>query len=310
MNGYFNMNLQQLLIVFWARKGLIIAYLLVTMITTLVLSLLMSKQYIAHTSLVLDQPNINPITGERLSIELTAAYMATQSDIIKSPKVALVAVDILGLTKDKTVEANFKKANATGDFRYWLAEGLMEKLDVTPSRESSILGIDFSATDAVFSAKAANAFAQAYIKVANELKRQPAQQTADWFEEQLETSRTRMEKAREELSSFQQVHSIIATTNEQIDLEDAKLKELSDQLIKNQLQTAELVSKKKQLEISTNSAGLESLSEVLNNALLQDLKANLARTEAKFADLAIHVDKNHPQYRQAAAEVANLKKTN
>ncbi len=303
------MSLQQLLVIFWARKNLIIAYLLVTMITTLTISLILPKQYIANTTLVLDQPGINPITGVVLRApQVIAGYMATQTDIITSPTVALSVVDILELTKDTTFQAAFEKDESGGDFRNWIAEGLMQKLEVMPSRESSILGISFSATDPEFAAKVANAFAQAYMQTADELKRQPAQQTADWFDGQLMVLRDRMEKAREKLSNFQQTHSIIAMTNEQIDLEDAKLTELSNKLVENQIQTTGLLSKKKQLEAIVNPEELKSLTDELNDRLLQELQTNLAHAEAKFADLAVHVDRNHPQYRQAAAEISNLKK--
>jgi chain length determinant protein EpsF len=308
-SGGFDMSLQQLLLIFWARKGLIVAYLLVTMITTLIISVKTPKQYVASTSLVLDQPGTNPVTGEQLSTQATPAYMATQADIIKSPMVAMTAVDILELTKDKTQQDAFKKDKESGDFRHWIAESLMKNLDVMPSRESSILGIDFSATDPEFSAKAANAYAQAYIQVSNELKRQPAKQTADWFEEQLKVLRDGVEKTREVLSDFQQTHDIIATTNERIDLEDAKLAELSNQLIKNQLETTDLLSKKKLLtESLTNPESLKSLPEILSSPVLQGLKVNLANAEVKFADLSMRFDHNHPQYRQAAAEIADLKK--
>jgi chain length determinant protein EpsF len=303
------MSLQQLLIIFWARKNLVIVYLLVTMITTLTLSLLMSKQYVANTSLVLDQPGINPITGTILPTQLVAAYMATQTDIIESPTVALAVVDMLKLTEDKNFQEDFKKDKLGGDFRHWIAEGLMKKLEVIPSRESSILGIGFSATDPEFSAKVANAYAQAYIQTANELKRQPAQQTADWFEVQLNLLRERMEKARAALSDYQQSNGIVASTNERIDLEDAKLAELSDQLVKNQLTTSDLLSQKKLLTNSlSDPEALKSLRDVLSSPVLQQLKSDIARAEAKFADLATHIDRNHPKYQEAAAEIANLKK--
>jgi chain length determinant protein EpsF len=488
------MSVQQLIIIFLARKFLVIAYLSVTVFTALTLSLMMPKQYVADTSLVLDQPGINPITGAQLPIQLTAGYMATQSEIIKSPTVALNAIDILGLMADEKEldsflkEAKLKSAQEdaledallegneklekdekqvtlkrkllggfhtwiaeglmkkkpelihaseilelmknkdlqssfgknTGlkpeeqkvlqgafqedseklkgdkklvalknklidDFYYWIADGLMKKrpeitdspeiidlmknegiqisfekdsllgleeqqtlrialqdgseklnedeeqinlkrglindfrnaiadglkkkLEVAPSRESNILGISFSATDPEFSAKAANAFAQAYIQTANELKRQPAQETADWFDDQLEMLRKSMEKARSKLSDFQQKSGVVATSNEQIDLEDTKLTELSNQLVKNQLETADLMSKKKLLTDSlANPESLKSLPEVLNSPVLQELKAALAQTESKFADLAVRVDRNHPQYQQAAAAISNLKK--
>ncbi len=494
MSGCSKMNVQQLIIIFWARKFLVIAYLSVTVIIALVLSLMMPKQYVASTSLVLDQPGINPITGAQLPIQLTAGYMATQTDIIKSPTVALNVIDILGLMADEKElmsfekEAKLKSAEEDAfesalqegkeklekdqqrvtlkrklldDFRTWIAEGLMKKnpelinsseilalmknkdlvtsfgkksglkseqleilqtslqednaklkgdeklvavrgkliedfrdwvadglmkkrpemidsreilnlmknegiqisfekdnllkleeqealraalqesseklkkdseqialkhrliedfrnsiadglmkkLEVAPSRESNILSISFSATDPELSAKGANAFAQAYIQTANELKRQPAQQTADWFEDQLELLRTHMERERDKLSSFQQKSGIVATSNEQNDLADTKLTELSNQLIKNQLETADLLSKKRLLTKSlANPESLKSLPEVLNSPVLQELKAGLAQTESKFADLAVRVDRNHPQYKQAAAAIVNLKK--
>lgn len=337
------MSAQQLIIIFLARKWLIVAYLLVTMSVTLMISLSMPKQYVTNTSLVLDQPGINPITGASLPIQLTTGYMATQSDIIKSANVALAAMDIMNLLDDKTQQDGFIKgaklsdANAklfkqalternasfTGkvdeikqkkvlldDFRNDIAEGLGKGLDVIPSRESSIMSISYAATDPEFAAKAANAYAQAYIQTTNKLKQQSAQETADWFENQLEKLKVLVEKARENLSSYQQTHGIVATTsNEHIDLEDAKLRELSDQLIKSQLTTADLLTKKKLLLDSlANPESLKSLSEMLLSPVLQELKTDLAKFEAKRADLGVRLGINHPQYQQAEAEIASIKK--
>jgi uncharacterized protein involved in exopolysaccharide biosynthesis len=50
----------------------------------------------------------------------------------------------------------------------------------------------------------------------------------------------------------------------------------------------------------------ESLNEVLGNPLIQSLKSELARAEARFAELSKRVDINHPLYKQAKAEVSSL----
>ncbi|CAG1021243.1 Tyrosine-protein kinase ptk [Patescibacteria group bacterium] len=336
------MNLQQLLIIFSARKNLIIAYLLVTMLATLVLSLSTPKQYVANTSLVLDQPSINPITGAELRIQLTAGYMATQTDIIKSPSVALLVSNILNLTSNKDYQESFRKSSDLNlekyellqaalregdgqlkgseqvislkhelmeDFRNWIAGGLIKGLEVIPSRESNILGISFSATSAKFAAKAADAYAQAYIQISNQLKRQSTQQTADWFEDQSRLYKERLEKAQQQLSSFQQKYGIIASSSEErVDLEEAKLAELSNQLIRSQLETADLVSKKEQLTKGlANMESLKSLSEVLSSPVLQQLKIDLVRTDAKLADLRQTIGINHPRYKQTVAEANDLK---
>jgi chain length determinant protein EpsF len=308
MSDGFNMSLQQLLIIFWVRKRLFFVYLLVTMGATLFLSLTMTKQYTATVSLVLDQPAVNPITGAEVRLQLISSYLATQTDIIKSPAVALAVVDILELKKDKTMQASFQKDKVGGDFREWIAKGLMKGLDVVPSRESSILGINFSASNPEFAARGANAFAQAFIQVSDDLKSQPAKETADWFDDRLRILQASAKEAREKLSNFQQTQGIVVPSNERISLEDARLAELSDQLVKSQLQTANLIAKKKQLSAtSATPQSLSSLDDVLRDQVLQQLKVDLARSEGKFAETAIRFGKNHPQYKQAAAEITSIK---
>lgn len=310
MSDGFNMSLQQLLIIFWVRKRLFFVYLLVTMAATLFLSLTMTKQYTATVSLVLDQPAVNPITGVEVRLPLITSYLATQTDIIKSPAVALAVVDILELKKDKSMQVAFQKDKLGGDFREWIAKGLMKGLDVVPSRESSILAINFSASDPEFAARGANAFAQAFIQLSDDLKSQPAKETADWFDDRLRILQASAKEAREKLSDFQQIQGIVVPSNERISLEDAKLTELSEQLIKSQLETASLLSKKKQLvdAVSSSPESLSSLDEILRDPVSQQLKVDLTRSEGKFAEVAIRFGKNHPQYKQAAVEIVSLKK--
>ena len=177
------------------------------------------------------------------------------------------------------------------------------------STESSIIKLAFSAKDAEFSALAVNAFAQAYIRTAVELRVQPAKQNADWFDEQLTVLRERMEKAHEKLSIFQQQHGIVKMEN-QLDLEDARLAEIAKQLVENQGRTYAQMSRKNQLAkaLTTRDASFESMQEVLENHYVQMLKSDLARSEAKFAELAKRIDKKHPQYLQAQAEISSLRK--
>jgi uncharacterized protein involved in exopolysaccharide biosynthesis len=108
------------------------------------------------------------------------------------------------------------------------------------------------------------------------------------------------------LSSYQQQHGIVSTDG-QLDLENARLTELSRQLTESQARTNELESRKDLLtNIVKQGGSSESLQEVLNNTLIQSLKSQLAEKEASFAELSKRVDVNHPQYKEAKAEVGNL----
>ena len=69
-----------------------------------------------------------------------------------------------------------------GSIKIWLAELLMKKLDVQPSRErAACLTIGYQGADPQFAAAVANAWAQAYIDTSLELKVEPARQYAKWF---------------------------------------------------------------------------------------------------------------------------------
>lgn len=301
------MNFQQFIYILWSRKSIVLSALIMTVITTLVVSLLLPKQYLATTSIVVDQRSVDRVTGLTLPVQLLPGYIATQVDVISSHKVARKVVDKLKLNENPQMQESFAKAEGIGDIRDWVADLLLKKnLEVRPSHESSVMQVDFTFEDPQLAAIIVNTFADTYIQTSTELQVQPAKMSADWFDSQMATLRERLEHAQSVLSTYQQEHGIVAT-NDRLDLEDARLAELSKQLVESQARTSELQSRK-DLLMSTAKKGssFESLQEVLSNPLIQSLKTELARVEADFAELSKRVDINHPQYKQAKAEVNNL----
>ncbi|MEQ1635274.1 MAG: chain length determinant protein EpsF [Methylococcales bacterium] len=301
------MNLQQFFTILYARKWLILTYLSITLLATLFISLIIPKQYVATTSLFMEQRVVDPITGGMMPTQLLSGYIATQADIISSHNVALRVVDQLNLSAYKEFKDDFEKHKGIGDIRDWIADALIKNITVIPSRESSIIHVSYKSKNPKFSVQAANAFAKAYIQTTVDLKLQPAQQNADWFEMQLNSLRQKMEQSRENLSSFQQTSGIV-NNNNRIDIEDARLAEIAQQLVVNQGHTYELTARKQLLTKALKNNSFESLQEILDNTFVQTLKSDLSRVEAQFAELSVKVDKNHPQYQQAAAEISNLKK--
>ena len=300
------MSLHQFFTILWARKWLVLGLLTATVLATLVISLTTPKQYLATTSLYIEQRLVDPVTGGFIPTQLMSAYIATQVDIISSHNVAGRVVDSLKLTDNQVYKDDFVKSKGVGDLRDWIADALVKSLTVNPSHESNIIHISYKSPSPVLSVGIANAFAKAYIQTTVELKLQPAQQNADWFDKQLDSLRQKMESAREELSTFQQTSGIVSS-NERLDIEDTRLTEISQQLSENQGHTYELMAKKQHLTKALNDREFESLQEILDNNFVQTLKSDLSRAESKFAELSVKVDTNHPSYLQAAAEIANLK---
>jgi chain length determinant protein EpsF len=171
---------------------------------------------------------------------------------------------------------------------------------VKPSRESNVITINYKATDPQFAAAVANGFARAYMNTTIELKVQPAQQYADWFGTQGKELRENLEQAQAKLSAYQQEHGIVAS-DERLDNETARLNELSTQLTVVLAQTADAQSKQR------SGAASDTLPDVTQNSLIMNLKVEIARQEAKLQELSGNLGRNHPQYRQAEAELASLK---
>ncbi len=295
------MTLQQFLLILRARLRVSLLILFVTVATTLIVSLILPKQYSAETAVVIDVKSPDPIAGMVLPGMISPGYMATQVDIINSERVAQRVVKLLRMDESPVIREQWQEATeGKGDVTVWLANLLQKNLDVKPSRESNVINIAYSGTEPAFVAAVANAFAQAYIDVNLELKVEPARQNAAWFEAQTKQLRDKLEAAQKALSTYQQETGIVAT-DERLDYETAKLNELSTQLTIVQGQTVDSRSK------TQSAGGSGTLAEVIQNPLINSLKADVARLESKLQESNINLGKNHPQTIRTESELASLK---
>lgn len=300
------MSFSQLLAILNARKFIALWVFLVTVLVTTVVSFILPDTYTATTSLVINAKGADPVTGFMMPATLMPGYMATQADIIQSQNVALKVVEKLNINDNNpTAVANFMKATkGKGDIKLWYSQQFMENLDVEPSRESDIIDISYSWADPDFAATMANAFAQAYIETNLQLKTDPAKLAAGFFDKQVKGLRENVEKAQAKLSAYQKKHEITSDTG-RLDVEMARLNELSSQLVLAQSQTYDSTSRRTQL-----SKGAPSESpEILSNPLIQGLKSQLVQAEAKLSDASQMLGENHPQYQAAQEEVNNLRKS-
>ncbi|MYM32517.1 chain length determinant protein EpsF [Duganella sp. CY15W] len=295
------MNATQFLHMLRARKWIVLSVLFVTVLATLVVSLVLPKNYKATASILLNYKGVDPVTGMTMPGQLLPGYVATQTDIIGSKNVALRVVDQLGLARNPAVIEQFRDATeGKGNVRDWLADLLLKKLDIAPSRESSVVEISFKGNDPAFVAAVANAFADEYQKISVQLKVEPMKQASTYFNGQLKLLRDNVEATQARLSKYQQEHGIVSVDN-RLDVESNRLNDLSAQLVAAQGQLMEANSRAGMANGSTESP------DVAGNPLVQNLRIGLGNAEAKLAELAQRLDRNHPQYQSAKAEVDKLR---
>jgi succinoglycan biosynthesis transport protein ExoP len=295
------MTFNQFLRIIRARWLLVIAILVVSVVSTLIVSWIIPKSYTASATVMADvRPD--PVSPYAVAGTMASTYLATQVDIIKSPSVAQRVVRTLKLTDNEETRTRWQKAtNGAGDYTAWLAELIAKGLTVKPSRESNVIEIIYDGASPAFASTLANAFARAYIESTVQIKVDPARQYSDFFEERARIARDKLERARSRLAEAQKEKGIVVT-DERLDVETARLTELSTQVNTLRAMRAETTSRSAQA--STNP---DQLHDVLNSAVVGGLKTDLARQEARVQELNERYGDAHPSVMEAKANVQTLR---
>lgn len=292
------MNPLQFVRILRARYKIVLFVFLVTVLTTLAISLLLPKSYKAATTVLLTNKGVDPVTGHTLPIQLMHGFMATQLDVISSTRTALMVVERLNLDQNPVIRQRFERSGEESSIQHWLAAMLTKNLYVEPSRESNVITIGFRGTDPAFVAAIANAFAVAYQEMSIRLTVEPSQLASTYLSNQLNVLRENLEVAQSKVSRFQQEEGIVDVDN-RLDIETRRLNELSSKLVSAQneiMGAAESGSDRAAGELS-----------VVNNALINGLKANLVQAEARLADVEQRLGINHPEHEGTRAQVTKIR---
>lgn len=296
------MSTSQFIAILRARWILILGVFALVVGGVIGVTLLLTKQYSATATVMVDVKSPDPIAGMVFPGLMSPGYMATQVDVIGSDRVAQRVVRALKLAENPAMRAQWQEATkGKGNFENWIGELLQKNLDVKPSRESNVISVSYKAVDPKFSAAMANAFVQAYIEVTVELRAEPARQYAGFFDQRATQLRDEVERTQAKLSAYQKSSGVIAV-DERLDIETARLNELSSQLVALQAVAAESSSRQTQ---ARNSA--ETLQDVINNPVVAGLKSDMLRQEARLQEMNARLGDAHPQVLELKANIAELR---
>jgi chain length determinant protein tyrosine kinase EpsG len=301
------MTLQQFLAILRGRWRLAMATMTLVVAAVVSVSLLLPKKYTAKAQVLVDVKGPDPILGLVLPAQMLPAYMATQVDIVTSQKVALMVVDALRIHENPVAIERWRdETDGVGSIRHFYADLLFRNLEVRPARDSSLLTIAYTAVDPSFSAAVANAFAQAYLDTSVQIKVEPAKQTSGFFTMQTQALRDRLEAAQSRLSAYQRDKGIVSA-DERLDVENARLAELSTQLTALQAQTVEAAERRKLAQERSARGSAGDVPEVLQSGLIQQLTAEQARLEGRLKEQATTFGPSHPDIVKLREQIAEIK---
>jgi chain length determinant protein EpsF len=289
------MNLRQYFFMFRVRWRLALGIMLATAAIAVPVILMLPKQYTASTSLGVEIKSPDAVTTL-----LMPTNLASQEEIIRSERVTRQVVETLGFDADPQLRAGWQEASGgRGRFEDWLVEQLQRRLTVIPSRRGdNIITIQYRAASPAEAAAVANAFARHYADAAIQMKVEPARQYARWFGEQNKRLRAELEATQARLSAFQREKGI-GVRDESLGAETERLASLAARLTAVQSEGVDARSKLR--------TGGDALPEVMQNSVIQGLRGDIVRLEAKLRDAGANLGANHPQYRAMQAELGELK---
>ena len=270
--------------------------LVLAVLGTALVNYLLPRSYTSTAAVLVDVKSPDPIAGIVFPGMTSPSYMATQVDVIQSDRVSQQVVRTLRLDESAPMREKWRESTkGAGNFQIWLADVLRKSLDVKPSRDSNVITVSYKSADPKFATALANAYAQAYIDVSLELRVEPAKQYGRFFDERAKQLRTKVEAARAKVSEFQKAKGLVGA-DERLDVENARLNELSTQYVMLQAINAESTGRQAQVRKSS-----EQLQDVITNPVIGSLKFDVSRQETRLKELQERLGDNHPTVREAQA---------
>ena len=265
-------------------------------------TLLKAKSYTANGSMVVDIKSPDPIAGVVLTGAASPSFLMTQIDVMTSQRVALKVVTDLKLNEVPELREKWMDATkGVGDFKGWLADLFRKGLEVHPSRGSNVINLAYTGADPQFAATVVNAFIKAYLDVNMQLRTAPAKQYIEFFDANGKLLRDQLQAAQTRLSEFQQREGIVVT-DERLDVEMARLNELSTQVV--QIQSAVADSGSRQAAVKAQG---DKTQDVMMNPLVSTLKANLVQQENQLEQLSTKLGDEHPQVQELRNSIAGMR---
>ncbi|GKS69395.1 chain length determinant protein EpsF [Nitrosomonas sp. PY1] len=288
------MNYHRFFLILIARWKIMLFTLLVTVMTTLIVSLLLPNNYKSTATVLVTTQSPDPVSGVTIiSAPMIASHLATQLDVIRSTQTALMVVDQLKLDQSDIAKFYYQQSESNLDIRNWLANSLIKNLYLDIARDSTVIHINYTSTDAEFAAAVANAFAYAYQEINVRLTAEPSQKAAGYFTAQLNDLRSKAEIAQKKLTQYRDEKGII-DADLRLDVETKRLNDLSTQLVNAE---SGLIGGNQNDEATS----------MANNPIITNLKIELSQAESKFSEIAQKYGRNHPSYKSASAEMSKLR---
>ena len=336
-------DLRDYLRVLRKRRWVIISIFMMTVLAVALHTFTATPIYEASSRIVIEKENPNLVSiQEVMSVDSTGTdYYQTQYKIIESRVVAREVIERLDLANspeflpppEDSVVAQVKcwiSDLLTGGVEWFragdpgrdvlpgegveqdseLVSAFLERVKVSPIRNSRLVDVRLEAKDPVMAARMANELVKAYINQNLEIKLSATKDAVQWLSDRISEERAKVEQVENDLLRYKEEHQIITDFSNDAELITAqKLATLNAQVVEAESKRVEAETRYQQaLALDDTPDMLDSIPEVLANDLVKEIKRMEVALYNRMSELSKKYGKNHPQMVAIDSELADLKK--
>ena len=169
-----------------------------------------------------------------------------------------------------------------------LLQQIAQNLTVRVSGQTRVVEILYESPDPALAANFANTLVNEFIEQSQEVRWRSTQRTGEWLTRQLAAMKIKLEQSEAQLQAMAKASGLMPDSGKG-SIEDAKLRQLEDELSKAQ---AARLDRQSKLKLASQSSA-ESLPEILDDPTIRDYTLKLTDLRRQFAELNSNLTPAH-----------------
>ncbi len=269
---------------------------------TLVLSSRLVPLYESTATVDIDRQMPSGVIGQesmRTMVNDSDQFLATQAKLIQSDSVLRPVAEQYQLARFDSGLADSNQGKSGLED----APVLLKNMKVTRPPNTYLLLISYRSMNPRLAADVANAVARSYLEHTYNIRFKSSASLSAFMEKQLEELKAKMEQSSAALVQFERELNVISP-EEKTSILTARLLQLNTEYTSAQ---ADRVRKEAAYH-SVSDGSLEAAQVSSQGDALKKLSDRIDEEQQKFAEIKAHYGPNHPEYRKAALEVAELQR--
>ena len=287
---------------FWVIKRhrwKILGFVLISVICTYIVSKRLTPIFESTATIYIDNRMPTTVVGQSANTSAGGgADIATQIKIIQSDSVVRPVVEQYQL-RDIPVQST----GAVRSISIRRTPVSLTNLKVTNPPGTSLLLLSYRSPDPDLAANVANGVANSYLQRDFDIRYKATAELSTFMEKQIEELRAKMERSAMALAQFERDMDVI-NPEDKGSIVSARLLQLNTEYTNTE---TERVRKEAAYQFIKDGP-LEALEVSTQGEALKAIEARVNDATQKLDLMSAHLGKNHPDYKKAAGELAELQK--